>query len=90
MVYYIPTETKQRSEKMKTFTKITKFPKGSAGNDKGMRRVDVIWEDPKRLGLYRWTEFQVGSGKPKQYSVAYGKSNQQCIIDAAKNMIEVI
>lgn len=87
---YLLKRNNEARMKMKTFTKITEFPKGSAGNDKGMRRVDVIWEDPKRLGLYRWTEFQVGSGKPKQYSVAYGKSNQQCIIDAAKNMIEVI
>ena len=75
---------------MKTFTKITNFPKGTSGHDKDMRIIDVIWEDPKRAGLYIWTEFQAGNGKANRYSVAYGKSNQTDILKASKSMIEVI
>ena len=75
---------------MKTFTQISKFREGSYGANRNGRMINVIWEDPKREGLYTLTKFQVCAGeKTRRYCELYGKCNQERIIALTKDFYEV-
>ena len=75
---------------MKTFTQISKFREGSYGASKNGKMIHVIWEDPKREGLYTLTQFQVFDGeKTRRYCDLYGKCNQEQIISLTKDFYEV-
>ena len=77
---------------MKTFTSIKKFREGSFGHDQNMRIIYIVEADPKREGLYRATEVTTsyGDNKARNYSLYYGKCNQEKILEMTKKMIEVL
>ena len=90
--YFIDLKhTNKERRKMKTFTSINKFPKGSYGYEMSMERILIASADPKNPELYRIRGIDLGDKKGnKEFTVLRGKINQAAILSEIKTMIEVV
>jgi hypothetical protein len=75
---------------MKTYTRAARYPVGTVGHSKNSMMINIIEPDPKREGLYIWSQYQTQKGaKARRFCWMYGKCNQAAILKETKNMIEV-